>query len=174
MASNLRVLVSNMDGNWGHWDNNTDALNTANNLTGNGSIYFPPGSAKLNTQPTKEYMFFASEDYIGWNSKSNWMIQISGDWDGAKMAVSVGRPTGIEDVILSDIDANFAWGGGSSGDMSGGSVTLDAATVMFENIVGPVTYVKFTVSSAGAGTSLGCYVMAWNEGDIYDGVAQRA
>tara|TARA_R100001594_G_scaffold78128_2_gene112664 strand:- start:1072 stop:1599 length:528 start_codon:yes stop_codon:yes gene_type:complete len=175
MASNLRVLVSNMDGNWGHWNYDTGALDTKNLLRqalDGESAYFPPGGvsgAGAPLPPDASQMFFSSVDYAGWNSKSNWIFQVAGTWDGATITVSVGRPTGVEEVVATRITSDFTWGGCSSID-----ATTGANSQIYENLVGPITYVRFALSGAGGSTDLRCYVIAWNEGDIYDGVAKNS
>jgi hypothetical protein len=163
MASNLRVLVSNVDGNWGHYIPNTGAVDTANELTGAGSVYFPPGSSK-GTPPTESDMFF-STDLSGWTSKSNWIIQLTGNFNSQTVSVHVGRPTGVEETIIVGAGAALAWGGGSSIDLTAGS-----PVEVYENIVGPVSYFRFQAN--GAVTSVKCYVIAWNEGDICDAVGR--
>jgi len=179
MASNLRVLVSNIDGNWGHWDYSqasgpptpTDGvLTTANVLSGNVSIYFPPGAT--NTAPTESQMFF-STDYAGWTSKSNWMIQLRAvpggtGFNSQTVNVYVGRPTGIEELIISRAGDDLTWGGGTSIDLGAGT-PVDT----YENIVGPVTYFRFQSSGAGL-TAVQCFVVAWNEGDICGAVGRLA
>ena len=179
MASNLRALVSNIDGNWGHWDYSQASpgppavdgvLNTANVLSGNVSIYFPPGAA--NVAPTESQMFF-STDYAGWPSKSNWMIQLQATPDttgfnGQTVNVYAGRPSGVEELIISRANGNLTWGGGSSIDLGAGT-----PTEIYENIVGPVTYFRFESSGASL-TSVRCFVIAWNEGDICGAVGRLA
>ena len=171
MASNLRALVSNIDGSWGHWDYSQASsgpppvdgvLNTDNALTAAGSIYFPPGASK-GTKPVESEMFFSTE-LSGWTSKSNWMIQLDGTFNSQNVSVFVGRPTGIEEEIITAAPRNITWGGGSSIDLSG------SAAEIYENIVGPVTYFRFVAN--GAVTSVKCYVIAWNEGDICDAVGK--
>lgn len=161
MASNLRVLVSNMDGNWGHWDYNTDSLNNDNQATADGNYYFPPGTGSA--APTETQMFFAG-DYAAWTSKSNWLFQVDGTFGGGRVDVVVGRPTGIEETVVTNITTNTTWGGCSS---------FDGTNNYTEALVGPITYVKFVVGGA-TNPDLRFYIIAWNEGDIYDGVAKRA
>ena len=145
MASNLRVLVSNIDGSWGHYDYGADppALNTDNELTGAGSIYFPPGASK-GTPPVESEMFFSTE-LSGWTSKSNWIIQLTGNFNGQRVSVHIGRPTGVEETIIVGADGALTWGGGTSIDIAGGGSDV------YENIVGPVSYFRF---EAGAVTML--------------------
>jgi len=151
-----RVLVSNLgDGNWG--DGTENNLDTAAGT----SIYFPPGAAK-GTQPTQAECFFGSMDYIGWNSKTNWMVQIDDatgaapyGWNGASVDVYVGRPTGVEELIVNNAGADFTFGG------IGG-----------EEVYGPITYIRFYVNVGSATpTGLLCFVTAWNYGDINDDTA---
>lgn len=167
MASNLRVLVSNIDGNWGYWDYSAvpPALDTENQLTGSANVYFPPGSSK-GVVPKESEMFF-STDYSSWTSKSNWIIQLNGNFGTGEVDVYVGRPTGIEELVLKGVGENFSWGGCSSIDF-----TAPTPVDVYENITGPITYFRF--NSRTAVTSVNCYVIGWNEGDICDGVAKLA
>jgi hypothetical protein len=176
MASNLRALVSNIDGNWGHWDYSQASatvdgvLTTANVLSGNTNIYFPPGAT--NTAPTESQMFF-STDFAGWTSKSNWMIQLQATPDttgfnSQTVNIYVGRPSGVEELIISRAGADLTWGGGSSIDLGAGT-----PAEVYENIVGPVTYFRFESSNANL-TSVRCFVIAWNEGDICGAVGRLA
>ena len=154
-----RVLVSNLgDGNWG--DGTENNLNTAAGT----SVYFPPGAAK-GTQPTQAECFFGSMDYIGWNSKTNWMVQIDEGaagaavpalgWNGSRVSVYVGRPTGAEELVVPTVAADFTFGG------IGG-----------EEVYGPITYIRFRVDTGAATpTGLLCFVTAWNYGDINDDTA---
>tara|TARA_R100000808_G_scaffold25081_1_gene61499 strand:+ start:8881 stop:9372 length:492 start_codon:yes stop_codon:yes gene_type:complete len=151
-----RVLVSNLgDGNWG--DGTENNLNTAAGT----SVYFPPGAAK-GTQPTADECFFGNLDYIGWNSKTNWMVQVDDatgaapyGWNGSRVSVYVGRPSGVEELIVASAAADFTFGG------IGG-----------EEVYGPITYIRFRVDTlAATPTGLLCFVTAWNYGDIIDGTA---
>ena len=162
MASNLRVLVSNVDGNWGHYNYNTGAVDAANELTGAGNVYFPPGASK-GTKPVESELFF-STDFSAWTSKSNWMIQLAGNFNSQTVSVHIGRPTGVEETIIIGAGAALTWGGGTAIDIAGGGSDV------YENIVGPVSYFRFQAN--GAVTSVKCYVMAWNEGDICDAVGR--
>jgi len=156
MSSNhQRVLVSNLgDGNWG--DSTENNLDTAAQT----SVYFPPGAAK-GTQPTQAECFFGSIDYIGWNSKTNWMVQVDDaagapyGWNGSRVSVYIGRPTGVEELVVAAAAADFTFGG--IGD---------------EEVYGPVTYIRFRVDTGAATpTGLLCFVTAWNYGDINDDTA---
>jgi hypothetical protein len=141
-----RVLVSNLgDGNWGD--------GTENQITTNATVYFPPGNAK-GTQPTAAQCFNGSIDYVGWSAKTNWMVQVDGTYHGTPgtLTVSVCRPTGVEEVVYNAAAADFTFGG------IGG-----------EEIYGPLSYIRFTLSGAGGAGNMLCYVVAWNYGDIIDG-----
>ena len=118
MASNLRVLASNVDGNWGHYIPNTGAIDTANELASATSIYFPPGATGV--APTESQMFF-STDLSGWTGKSNWIIQLTGDFNSQRVSVFVGRPTGVEEEIITGAAAALTWGGGTSISITAGT-----------------------------------------------------
>lgn len=141
MAANLRVLVSNLgDGNWG----------TANGTSADTTKYFPVGS---NTDATKR--FGASIDYIGWGSKTNWMVQVTNTGGGnATIQIFGHRPSGVsEELVAATVIPH-----------SGGSLTQGG--VGGEEIYGPFTHFSF-VSSSNSGL-LNYYVTAWNYGDILD------
>ena len=167
MASNLRVLVSNLgDGGWGIGTDESNKLNNAN-----AEIFFPPGASKgvapaLPAGATEGLSPAAqSVDLIGFTSKTQWMVQINAAnlGGGATPTVSVFavRPTGIEDLIHT-----FS----TSGQDSYGGVT----TASEGPIEGPVSYFKFK-SNAPITTNLDvdCFVIGWNYGDISDGIGAR-
>ena len=140
MASNLRVLVSNLgDGNW-----------SAGNGTGaNTTKYFPVGS---NVDVSKR--FGASIDYIGWGSKTNWMVQITNTGgDSGTVQVLGHRPSGVAEEVVA-----------ATSIAAGGSLTQGG--IGGEEIYGPFTHFSF-VSTSNSG-QLNYYVTAWNYGDILD------
>jgi len=149
MASNLRVLVSNLgDGNWGV------GASTANQLSAaNGTLYFPPGTT--GAEPTPAQRFGASVDYIGWSSKTNWMVQVENTSGTSPGSVQIlgHRPSGVAEQLLPTtvVAANS-------------SVTVGG--VGGEEIYGPFTHFSFVIT-LNAGT-LNCYVTGWNYGDILD------
>tara|TARA_R100000152_G_C6776965_1_gene206498 strand:- start:2032 stop:2463 length:432 start_codon:yes stop_codon:yes gene_type:complete len=140
MASNLRVLVSNLgDGNW----------NTGNGTSANTTKYFPIGS---NTDATKR--FGGSIDYISWASKTNWLIQIDNTGGGSGTIQVLGhRPSGVAEEL---VPATAIGAGGS----------LSQGGVGGEEIYGPFTHFSF-VSTSNSGMLM-YYVTAWNYGDILD------
>tara|TARA_A100001515_G_scaffold135810_1_gene126978 strand:- start:450 stop:941 length:492 start_codon:yes stop_codon:yes gene_type:complete len=163
MASNLRALVSNLgDGNWGIVgtanadDNKIDATNRV--------IYFPPGSAK-GVAPSAGTHSLApgslSGNLTGWTSKTQWMVQVVtanlGTGGTPDVKVYVGRPTGVEELVLTIT---------STGTDSYGGFDDEA-------IQGPVAYFKFISDSTGGTPDVRCYVIGWNYGDISDGLATR-
>ena len=163
MSTHQRVLVSNLgDGNWG------DGIENNLNVAANNSIYFPPGNGGTaapvkGAEPTPAECFFGNIDYISWNTKTNWMIQVDDatgagpafGWNGASIDVYVGRPSGVEELVINNAGADFTIGG-----------------VGGEEICGPISYIRFFVNVGSATpTGLLCFVTAWNYGDIVDGCA---
>ena len=155
MASNIRVLVSNIgDGNWGI---DAAGANTDNQLSGNSTIYFPPGINKT-TEPTASERFGGSIDYIGWSSKSNWMVQVLNSHGSNPGTIQVlgHRPSGVsEEVIAATVLAGAAV-----------SVSVTQGGLGGEEIYGHFTHFTF-VATTNTG-ELDCYVTAWNYGDILD------
>jgi hypothetical protein len=144
MAS--RVLVSNLgDGNW------TAPANQLNNA--NGTLYFPPGTG--GAEPTAAQRFGASMDYIGWSSKTNWMVQVENTHAGNTGRVQIlgHRPSGVTEELFPQT-AIAALGSTTVGGVGG------------EEIYGPFTHFSFVIT-ANTGI-LNCYVTAWNYGDILD------
>jgi len=149
MASNIRVLVSNLgDGNWGVGASTINQLNNAN-----GRLYFPPGTA--GAEPTAAQRFGASVDYIGWSSKTNWMVQVENVHAGNAGTVQIvgHRPSGVSEQLLA-----------ATAIAAQTSVTVGG--VGGEEIYGPFTHFTFIITS-NTGT-LNCYVTGWNYGDILD------
>ena len=170
MAS--RVLVSNLgDGNWGVAGSasaNSNLMDAAAAATATKSIYFPPALNADGTEnkgvapgPGSDNMSPASDllGLVGWTSKTQWMVQVNavnlGTGGTPNLVVSVVRPTGIEETVLTVT---------STGEDSYGGFGDEA-------IVGPVSYFKFTSDSTGGAPNIRCYVIGWNYGDISDGLA---
>jgi hypothetical protein len=171
MASNLRVLVSNLgDGNW------TPIYNTAtppvaqdsspNMVTEDAAhdvVFFPPGSSK-GAVPTVSEQIGSSVDTIGWGSKTNWMFQLDNVESGstAKIDISIYgyRPTGVVELIKAI----------PGGDLTAGT-KYSYGGVGGEEVYGP--FVAFKFEGDRLGTVVGspkilCYVIGWNYGDISD------
>ena len=144
MASNLRVLVSNLgDGNWS--SGNTASTNT--------TVYFPPGTGAA--EPTAAQRFGGSLDYIGWASKTNWLVQVTNTGGGAGTIQVLGhRPSGVAEELVPATAVGAGGGSLSEGGVGG------------EEIYGPFTHFSF-VSTSNSG-NLAYYVTAWNYGDILD------
>jgi len=173
MAGNIRVLVSNLgDGNWGVTGTTSADSNLLDDTaasTTSKSIFFPPafnanGTQNKSVAPTAGDSdmspLAASSNFVGWTSKTQWMIQVvttnMGTSGGTPtLTVSVVRPTGVEEVIVA-ITATGTESYGGFGD---------------EAIVGPVSYFKFTSNTTGGSPNHRCYVIGWNYGDISDGLA---
>ena len=141
-----RVLVSNLgDGNW---------TTPANQLSGaNGTLYFPPGTG--GAEPTAAQRFGGSMDYIGWSSKTNWMVQVENTHAGNAGTVQIigHRPSGVTEELVA-----------ATALAAGISVTHGG--VGGEEIYGSFTHFSFVIS--GNTGVLNCYVTAWNYGDILD------
>tara|TARA_R100000655_G_scaffold22915_1_gene46372 strand:- start:792 stop:1223 length:432 start_codon:yes stop_codon:yes gene_type:complete len=140
MASNLRVLVSNLgDGNWG-----------SGNSTGTDeTLDFPIGSVS-----DPKLRFGGSIDFIGWGSKTNWLVQINNTGSGTGTVKVMGhRPSGVAEELIAATSL-------------GAGVSLTKGGVGGEEIYGPFTHFTF-VSTSNSGT-LNYYVTAWNYGDILD------
>lgn len=175
MASNhKRALMSQTgDGNWVGLDtqgtpvgfNVLDA--TGSGVDGAGDPdpaafrYFPKGANAITPPAAGQQIggtYVASDmgaDYIGWNSKTNWMIQVKnthGSGTG-RIQVSGVRPNGVEEPLITIISL-----------ASGVSVTEGG--VGGDEIYGPFSYFIF-YATANAGT-LECFVSAWNFGNIWD------
>ncbi len=130
MASNIRVLVSNLgDGNWGV---GADTANQLNNT--NGRLYFPPGTTKTD-EPTLAQRFGASVDYIGWSSKTNWMVQVENVHGANAGTVQIvgHRPSGVTEQLLA-----------ATAIAAGASVTVGG--VGGEEIYGPFTHFSFIIT----------------------------
>ena len=179
MASNIRVLVSNLgDGDWGVVGT-TDA--DANKIdfskpgapaaTGDSVIYFPPvlnanGTQAKGTVPDPVVLAGISPaaaapngKWIGFTSKTQWMVQIAvaslGTAGAPSIVVSAVRPTGVEEVVLSTtVTGTFSYGGFDD-----------------EAIQGPIAYFKFESNATGGTVDARCYVIGWNYGDVSDGFA---
>jgi hypothetical protein len=144
MASNIRVLVSNLgDGNWGA------GADTSNVTTSNETIFFP-----RNSNASASFRFAGNEDYIGWASKTNWLIQVDNRGGGnATIQVLGHRPSGVTEELV-------------AATVLGASVSLSQGGVGGEEIYGPFTHFSFVASSNSG--ALHCFVTAWNYGDILD------
>ena len=174
MASNLRVLVSNLgDGNWTPIYSGdpltlqTTSPNLITEVANNHVKYFPPGGVDgtgLPIPPTVEQQIGSSVNTIGWGSKTNWMFQLDNVEAGSTAKIDVNiygyRPTGVIELIKAVPGAsltagtNFSYGG--AGD---------------EEVYGP--FVAFKFEADRGGTVVGnpkilCYVIGWNYGDIWD------
>jgi len=154
MSSHKRALVSNAgDGNWG--DGTENLIDSANH-----DIYFPPGAAKGTIPATaganpSGLGPFSETDFVGWATKSNWMVQISvanlGTSGGTPTVnVYAVRPTGLQELVLSVTTTGIHEYGGFGA----------------EKIAGPVSFFRFQSVSTGGTPLILCYVMGWNEGDI--------
>jgi len=142
-----RVLVSNLgDGNWPA---------PANQATTNTRLYFPPGTG--GAAPTAAQRFGASMDYIGWSSKTNWMVQAENTSANNGTVQIIGhRPSGVsEQLVAATVLATAP-----------GTPSLTEGGIGGEEIYGPFTYFEFVITSNTG--SLNCYVTAWNYGDILD------
>jgi hypothetical protein len=150
MASNIRVLVSNLgDGNWGVGTDTANQLSAAN-----GRLYFPPGDTK-SAEPTPSQRFGGSVNYIGWSSKTNWMVQVENAHatNAGTVQIIGHRPSGVSEELFA-----------ATAIAGGGSVTVGG--IGGEEIYGPFTHFSFVITS-NTGT-LNCYVTGWNYGDILD------
>jgi hypothetical protein len=150
MAS--RVLVSNLgDGNWPAPANQRDGVAAPDN----GQLFFPPGSAK-GLEPTAAQRFGASMDYIGWSSKTNWMVQVENTHANNGSVQVIGhRPSGVTEQLAAVTVL-----------ATGGVPSLTVGGIGGEEIYGSFTHLEFVIS-ANTGI-LNCYVTAWNYGDILD------
>jgi hypothetical protein len=191
MAGNIRVLVSNLgDGNWGTATLAADSPFLLNST--NKEIYFPPAFNADGTQDKGTAPSNGTADLdiagqyvglIGWSSKTNYIVQIkataaaafgSGQRDtnfvASSVIVNAVRPTGVKEQVMvstaSTCENTFKVGGSTVLVQSYGGFESDA-------IEGPVSYFEF-ISNAATGTiDIQCYVIAWNEGDISDGLADK-
>ena len=192
MASNLRVLVSNLgDGNWGAGAGTENVLNDTNS-----SIYFPPafdadGNQLKGTAPSANAAELApggldidgSWPFAGWSSKTHYIVQVKVDrashygtgtadsnFAAASVIVNAVRPTGVKEELMvstaSTAEKTFA---GSGTNLV---LTETYGAYSDQTIEGPIAYFEF-LSNAGTTTDLNvkCYVIAWNYGDISDGLA---
>lgn len=169
MASNLRVLVSNLgDGNWTPVYTGEPPVaqdSSPNMLTEDAAhdvVFFPPGSSK-GTAPTVAQQIGASVDTIGWGSKTNWLFQLhntvltTGAAASADVSIFGYRPTGVPELIKAVPKADleneeiYTWGG------AGG-----------EEVYGPFIAFKFELSNETGSPKILCYVTGWNDGDICD------
>jgi hypothetical protein len=149
-SSHNRVLVSSRgEGNWP----TTGA--TENVISGVESIYFPPGTG--GAAPTSAEDFTNNINFSGWETKTNWIIQAQ-ITAGTNAAIQVWamRPTGVKELVmavttitLGAITASVTWGGNDT-----------------EAIVGPISHFEFECTAVSGAARVGCYVMAFNEGDI--------
>jgi hypothetical protein len=193
MASNLRVLVSNLgDGNWGSGAGTENVLDNTN-----PAIYFPPafdaaGNQVKGTAPSAGGSELAPGSssvngtwpFAGWSSKTHYIVQIKadaaadygtgaadGDFAAASVIVNAVRPTGVKEQLMvstsSTAEKTFDLGGVSNTEL-----TETYGAYGSETIEGPIAYFEF-LSNAGTTTNLDikCYVIAWNYGDISDGLA---
>jgi hypothetical protein len=147
-ANHVRALVSNRgDGNWG-------VGNTNNQITANGSIYFPHGSAKSDA-PSSSQDLTNNINFIGWGCKSNWIVQAQlASGTSCTIAVYAVRPTGVEELVVSAVTMNSS------------APTFTHGGIDAEVIQGPVSYFRFLMASASSSPVVNCFVIGWNEGDI--------
>jgi len=148
MAS--RVLVSNLgDGNW-------PAPANQATTTGVGAVdrFFPPGTG-ITVEPTAAQRFGASMEYIGWSSKTNWMVQVENTHVGNPGTVEIfgHRPSGVREELV-------------AATVLAAGISVTHGGVGGEEIYGSFTHFEFVIS-ANTGI-LNCYVTAWNYGDILD------
>jgi hypothetical protein len=152
MAGNIRVLVSNLgDGNW-----TGDAINIH---SGDVTVFFPPSTNK-GDPPTATQQLGGSVNTIGWGSKTNWLFQLDnrgGTTDIGDVSIFGYRPTGVPELIKLVLKTEFpggtvfTWGG------AGG-----------EEVYGPFVAFKFVLSDISNAPSINCYIVGWNEGDVWD------
>ena len=162
MADNhQRALFSNTgDGNW------TGASAEATG-TGAGPVsrYFPPGDSP-GVAPTAAQQIGGSLDTIGWNSKTNWIVQAinaSGAPGSGKVEIIGHRPTGISEQLVPV--TTLAAG-----------VSVTEGGVGGEEIYGPFSYFEFRVTDNGSTTAgppatdgrLSFFVIGWNYGNIWE------
>ena len=159
MADNhQRALFSNTgDGNW------TGPSAQANG-TGGGPVsrYFPPGDSP-GTAPTAAQQIGGSIDTIGWNSKTNWIVQAinaTGANGSGKVEIIGHRPTGVsEQLVPVTTLAN--------------GVSVTEGGVGGEEIYGPFSYFEFKVTDNGTEANnddghLSFFVIGWNYGNIWE------
>ena len=162
MASNLRVLVSNLgDGNWSGDDSQLDW--DVSIPSGDSTIYFPPGATK-GVVPTPSEQLGSSIDLIGWGAKTNWLFQLnnisaSGTAKEGDISIYGYRPTGIPELIKTVPKADIGVG-----------ETYTYGGVDGEEVYGPFVAFKFQidVASVTRNPSVLCYVVGWNYGDLCD------
>ena len=152
MADNhQRALFSNTgDGNW------TGASSQAL-ATGAGAVsrYFPPGT-NAGDVPTATQQIGGSIDTIGWNSKTNWIVQASNATGGGSADVEIigHRPTGVSEQLVASTTI-------------GAGVSLTEGGVGGEEIYGPFSYFEFKVTNNASGR-LSFFVIGWNYGNIWE------
>lgn len=159
MADNhQRALFSNTgDGNW------TGPSAQANG-TGAGPVsrYFPPGTSP-GTPPTAAQQIGGSIDTIGWNSKTNWIVQAinaTGANGSGKVEIIGHRPTGVSEQLVPV--TTLATG-----------VSVTEGGVGGEEIYGPFSYFEFKVTDNGTSANgddghLSFFVIGWNYGNIWE------
>ncbi len=175
MASNLRVLISNLgDGNWGPIYDDSDppvlqaeSPNLITNEQYKNVQYFPPGAAYTGSAeaqpPTAAQQIGSSVDTIGWGSKTNWMFQLKNVKTSGTHEMDVNiygyRPTGVIELIKTVDKGDIGMGESFSYGGVGG-----------EEVYGPFVAFKFEgVRATVVGTpQILCYVIGWNYGDVWD------
>mgnify|MGYP003632275254 FL=1 len=148
ISAHARVLVSNRgDGNWG-------VGNTNNQITANGSIYFPHGATKANP-PADTGNLANSFDFSGWENKSSWIVQAElASGTSCTIAVYGVRPTGVEEALV------------AAATMNSGAPSFTHGGLGAEVIQGPFTHFRFLMASASGSPVVNCFVIGWNEGDL--------
>ena len=138
MASNLRVLVSNLgDGNWGVGAGTENVLDNANQV-----IYFPPafdanGNQVKGTAPSAGTAELApggldingSWPFAGWSSKTHYIVQVRAETAGGygsgqldsnfaaeSVIVNAVRPTGVKEELMVSTDSTAEKSWNSTGD----------------------------------------------------------
>lgn len=145
-STHQRVLFSGLgDGNW------TGIFSTLSGV--NERRYFPKGD-NATTAPTAIQQIGGSQDYIGWNSKTNWIIQVANSGGGTGTIQVIGvRPTGVEEELV-------------PATAIGAAATLSQGGIGGEEIYGPFSYFTF-IATSNSGV-LECHVIGWNYGNIWD------
>lgn len=189
MASNLRVLVSNLgDGDWGEGAGTENVLDNTNK-----AIYFPPafnaaGSQVKGTAPTGGSAEIAPGGLSingtwplgGWSSKTHYIVQVKAadangygtgqtdsDFAAGGVIVNAVRPTGVKEQLMVSTSST------AEKTFNSSELTETYGAYGSETIEGPVAYFEFLSNANGGTVSIECYVIAWNYGDISDGLAAR-
>tara|TARA_R110002012_G_scaffold193259_1_gene360900 strand:- start:318 stop:854 length:537 start_codon:yes stop_codon:yes gene_type:complete len=176
MAS--RVLVSNLgDGNWVAPDNSLLGAELATART----IYFPPGAAK-GTAPVPGGSGIGPMTqqlgFVGWSAKTHFIVQVraaaaanygtgtfNANFPAASIVVNAVRPTGVKEQLMVSTAAT------AEDALVGNVLTETYGAYGAETIEGPVSYFEFYSNATGGSLDVDCFVIAWNYGDISDGLA---